>query len=61
MPNLGWITNDPAMMKKLKAVFRRYEKARKALPPMPLAQKIDAVKKLKEARAVEYARVLEQV
>lgn len=57
----GWLTNNPTAARKLRAVDKKYEKARKALPPMPLAEKIEAIKRLKESRAMDYARVLETV
>ena len=61
----NWITNNPEAARKLRAADRAYEKAFNELVSvsrgtMTLAEKVEAIRKLKETRATAYARVLEQ-
>lgn len=58
---IAWLTNNPEAARKLKAADRRYERAKRLLGPMMLEQKIEAIRKLKQKRADEYARILKEV
>jgi hypothetical protein len=62
MTGQAWITNNPDAARKLRAIDRRYERGLTEIKNRraPLAEKVEALRKLKEARAMDYARVLEQ-
>jgi hypothetical protein len=50
----GWVTNDPAVAKKLRAADHRYERAKIMTQGMTLGQKIEAQRAAKAVRQREY-------
>lgn len=55
-----WITNNPEAARKLRAADRRFDKARRALAGKPLAEKVAALRELKQKRAAEYSRIMKE-
>jgi len=60
MTKPNWITNDPDAARELRVIDRKYNRAIKALRRLPLAEKIEAVRRLKISRAAAYKRVLKE-
>lgn len=56
-----WITNIPSVAKKLCAADRAYAAARAAAIDLPLAEKVYAYQRAKDARALAYSKVGEAV
>lgn len=54
-----WITSDPAIAAQLRDVDRQYDAARKAAAQLPLAQKVEALRAAKAARADAYHAIYE--
>lgn len=44
-----WLTNDPEMAKKLRAIDAQLTKAQAAAKALPLAQKVEALRRAKQA------------
>ena len=49
-----WTTNDPEAAKALKDADRRYDAARRKASALPLAEKIEALRKARETRDKAY-------
>ncbi len=53
----GWLTNDPEAAAKLAAADRQWEADRKAAESLPLAEKVEAYRRAKDARREAYDAV----
>ena len=54
---MNWLTNDPQAAAALAKADREWEAARKAAEGLPLAEKVEAYRKAKDARREAYDAV----
>ena len=55
---LGWLTNDPQVAALLRVADATFEAARQAASRLPLAGKVEALRKAKIARAESFERAM---